>query len=140
MTKPRRPCLHPLLALALAAGSASALADGHHGGRDWEDGGHSYDQARRAAERGEILSLEAIYARTVARFPGRVLEAELEWEDRPDDHRDDHGDGDGHGQGDRHWVYELKVLEPGGRLRKDHLDAHTGAILELESEQGPEDD
>ncbi len=138
MTKPRRPRWLLILALALAAGSASTHEDGHRGdprdGRDWEDGGHSYDQARRAAERGEILSLEAIYARTAARFPGRVLEAELEWEDRPGGHQDDQRDGNGHGRGDRHWVYELKVLEPDGRLRKVHLDAHSGAILDDEED------
>jgi uncharacterized membrane protein YkoI len=100
------------LALLLAAGSAGAYA-GHH---DWADEDHSYDRARRARERGEILALDEIYARAVAAVPGRVLEAELEHE---------HG----------HWIYELKVLDAQGRLRELDLDARTGRLLDH-----PEDD
>ena len=110
------------LALLLAAGWGSAHGGGHHGDRDWEDADHSYDRARRASERGEILSLAEIYTRAAARFPGRVLEAELE----PQDH--------GHGQKHGHWVYELKILDPGGRLLKVYLDAHSGAILDHEED------
>lgn len=107
------------MALALGAGCGSAHEGGRHGDRDWEDADHSYDRARRASERGEILSLTEIYSRAAARFPGRVLEAELEFESDqgPEQNRGD-------------WVYELKILEPGGRLLKVHLDAHSGAFLD----------
>jgi len=111
------------LALALAAGPGSAHAGGRHGGRDWEDAGHSYDRARRASERGEILSLTEIYRRAATRFPGRVLEAELELESDQ-----------GPEQKPGHWVYELKILDPGGRLLEGHLDAHSGAILDQEED------
>jgi len=108
-----RPFL--VLAVALAAGWGSAQAGRPQGDRDWEDANHSYDRARRASERGEILSLAEIYTRAAARFPGRVLEAELESE---------------HGR----WVYELKILDRAGRLLKVHLDADSGAILEQEED------
>lgn len=110
-TRRIRPFL--VLAVALGLGWGSAQAGRQPGNRDWEDADHSYDRARRASERGEILSLTEIYARAAARSPGRVLEAELESE---------------HGR----WVYELKVLDPAGRLREVHLDARSGAILESE--------
>ncbi|MFN8994621.1 MAG: PepSY domain-containing protein, partial [Pseudomonadota bacterium] len=42
--------------------------------------------------------------------PGQVLEVELEQEDG-------------------RWIYEIKLLQPGGRLVKLELDAASGAIL-----------
>ena len=42
--------------------------------------------------------------------PGQVLEVELEQEDG-------------------RWVYEVKLLQAGGRLMKLELDAGTGAVL-----------
>ena len=116
---PRTACSILALGLTLTAGPGfghgGIHGDGRHGGPDWEDDGHSYDRARRASEQGEILSLAEIYHRAATRFPGRVLEAELESE---------HG----------HWVYELKILDPGGRLRKIDLDARTGEFLEREDD------
>lgn len=108
-------CLpHLVLGLTLAVAAGSACGDhpfgggkGHH---EWEDDDHSYDRARRASERGEILSLEEIYARVATQVPGRVLETELEHE---------HGG----------WVYELKILDPQGRLQDVSLDARTGLVL-----------
>jgi uncharacterized membrane protein YkoI len=109
--------LVPILALALMTsrgfGHEGNRGGWRHGVPDWEDEDHSYDRARRASAQGEILSLAEIYRRAAARFPGRVLEAELESE---------------HGR----WVYELKILDPGGRLRKIHLDAGTGEFLNPE--------
>jgi uncharacterized membrane protein YkoI len=120
--------LAPLLCLALAWLLASAPVsadrgggDDDHGRRDsapiggWSDQDHSYDRARRATERGEILPLEAIYARALARIPGRVLEAELE-------------------RKRGRWVYELKILDDQGRLFEVYLDASTGAILKQEGD------
>lgn len=111
---PRTACSILALGLALAAGRGLGHGDGR-GGPDWEDDGHSHDRARRASARGEILSLAEIYKRAAARFPGRVLEAELESE-----------------QGQ--WVYELKMLDPAGRLRKVDLDARTGEFLQREDD------
>lgn len=81
----------------------------------WTDEDRSYDRARRATERGEILPLETIYARALARIPGRVLEAELERKGGL-------------------WVYELKILDDRGRLFEVYLDASTGAILKHEGD------
>lgn len=114
----RTACSILALGLALAAGRGLGHGGAHgdgRGGLDWEDDGHSYDRARRASAQGEILSLAEIYKRAAARFPGRVVEAELESE-----------------QG--HWVYELKILDPDGRLRKVDLDARTGEFLQREDD------
>jgi len=111
-------------ALVLAAGVVGAddEPDPHDGyGQDtdqapyWADEDHSYDRARRASERGEILPLTEIYARVLKRFPGRVLEAELERE---------------RGR----WIYELKVLDPSGRLFEIYTDASTGEIIKHKAE------
>jgi len=120
--------LGPLLCLALAWTLAPAPTwadsdrgvddhDRHDASRhqDWTDEDHSYDRARRAAERGEILPLERIYERALARFPGRVLEAELERKRGL-------------------WVYELKILDDRGRLFEVYLDAGTGAVLKHEED------
>lgn len=112
------------LALAWALAPATLSADEGEGADDhdrrgsvpihgWTDEDHSYDRARRATERGEILPLETIYARALARIPGRVLEAELERKGGL-------------------WVYELKILDDRGRLFEVYLDASTGAILKHE--------
>ena len=77
---------------------------------DWEDEDRSHDRARRATEAGEILPLAQIYERARREIPGRVLEAELEGS---------------HGR----WIYELKILDPAGRLYELHLDAASGRIL-----------
>jgi len=82
-------------------------AEGHHA---LEDGGHSHDRARRAMESGEILHLAEILERIRPHAPGRILHTELEHE---------------HGQ----WVYELKLLDPQGRLYALDVDARDGAIL-----------
>lgn len=122
------PLLLPCLVLALSLVPLPAGADQGHGSRDrsqdrsqlaepadWDDEDHSYDRARRASERGEILPLSTIYERALARVPGRVLEAELERK---------------HGL----WVYELKILDAAGRLLEVYLDASTGALLDHEEE------
>ena len=104
--------LVPRLWLALAV-TLAPLPCGAH--TDWADEDSSHDRARRATERGEILPLTVIYERALASLPGRVLEAELE---RKHDL----------------WVYELKILDAGGRLFEVYMDASTGAILKQEED------
>lgn len=116
----RSSALIPCLALAVAFTALPAAADTGGGSddgdrRDWADEDHSHDRARRATERGEILPLTLIYERALARVPGRVLEAELERKRGL-------------------WVYELKILDVGGRLFEVYLDASTGVILKQEEE------
>ncbi len=60
---------------------------------------------------GEILPLPQILERVARRYPGQVLEVELER------------------KGDR-WIYELKVLQGDGRLIKMDIDARSGEFRE----------
>lgn len=70
-----------------------------------------HDQARQAMEAGQILPLQTVIQRLARERPGQLLEVELER------------------KGTR-WVYEIKLLEPNGRLVKLKLDARTGALLD----------
>jgi uncharacterized membrane protein YkoI len=115
--------LSAVLALVLVAGvllpsgvrSSNAGSGDWMRVNDWEDEGHSHDRARRASEAGEILTIAEIYERALQEHPGRVLEAELE----PSSGR---------------WIYELKILDPAGRLYELKLDAATGEILRRKEE------
>lgn len=89
-----------VLALALlAAGPAPA-------GDDRRD----HERARAAVQSGQVLPLGTLLQQLQRTHPGQVLEVELE--------RDS-----------GRWVYELKLLQPGGRLLKLELDAATGTVL-----------
>lgn len=89
-----------VLALALVLALPAAQAG--------EPGDH--DRARRALEAGEILPLKTVLERVGIDTPGQVMEVEMER---------------------RHarWVYEIKILRPGGRLVKLVVDASDGAII-----------
>ena len=104
---------HTRLIISLAMLLVTGWSAAHDHNRDWEDDDHSYDRARRANQRGEILDLAEIYTRAAAQVPGRVLEAELEKELG-------------------RWVYELKILDTRGRVRELKLDARTGKIVSEE--------
>ncbi len=77
---------------------------------DHGDHGHDrdHDRARRAVQAGEVLPLQEVLSRLARRQPGQVLEVELERESG-------------------RWVYEIKLLQPDGRLRKLQVDARNGA-------------
>ena len=68
------------------------------------------DRARAALQAGEILPLNTILTRLAQTQPGQVLEVELE-------------------RKDGRWLYEIKLLQPGGGLRKLELDARSGEVL-----------
>ncbi len=68
------------------------------------------DRARAAVQSGQVLPLSVVLARLERELPGQMLEVELEQEDG-------------------RWVYEVKLLQAGGRLMKLGLDAGTGAVL-----------
>ncbi|WP_334154451.1 PepSY domain-containing protein [Tepidimonas sp.] len=91
------------LATALLAALLGGLPWAAHADRD-------HDRARAALLAGQILPLPVILDRVRPEVPGDVLEVELEREDG-------------------RWVYELKLLQPGGRLRKVAVDAATGQVL-----------
>ena len=68
------------------------------------------DRARAAVQACKVLPLKTVLERLERYHPGQVLEVELE--------RDD----------DR-LIYEIKLLQPGGRLVKLELDAVSGEVL-----------
>lgn len=105
-------CLrHGLLAALLSAGLLVLPLGLHASERGRE---HDQDRARAALQAGEVAPLPVILARVAAAYPGDVLEVELERE---------------HGR----WVYELKLLQPGGGLLKLQVDAKSGIVLNQKS-------
>lgn len=90
------------LVLTLALGAPLARAD--------RASDHDHDRARAAVQAGQVLPLKALLERLEPDHPGQVLEVELE--------RD----------GGR-WVYEIKLLQAGGRLVKLEVDAVDGRVL-----------
>lgn len=73
-----------------------------------EPGDH--DRARRALEAGEVLPLTTVLEKVSLDTPGQVMEVEMER------------------RGAR-WVYEIKILRPGGALVKLVVDASDGTIV-----------
>ncbi|MBI5780862.1 MAG: PepSY domain-containing protein [Rhodocyclales bacterium] len=69
------------------------------------------DRARAAVLAGKVLPLKTLLERLEREHPGQVLEVELE-------------------QDDGRWIYEIKLLQPGGRLVKLEVDAASGAVLQ----------
>jgi len=69
-----------------------------------------HDRARKALEAGEILPLRTVLEKVDRETPGQVLEVELE-------------------RKNGRWIYEIKLLRPGGALVKLLVDARDGAII-----------
>jgi Peptidase propeptide and YPEB domain len=80
-------------------------------------GKDDHERARRAVLAGEVLPLPTVLERLQREQPGQVMEVELE-------------------QDDGRWVYEIKLLAPGGQLLKLKLDAQTAAVLRRKSDDG----
>jgi uncharacterized membrane protein YkoI len=72
------------------------------------------DRARAALQAGEIQPLTFILTRLAQTQPGQVLELELE-------------------RKNGRWLYEIKLLRPGGSLLKLEVDARTGEVLRQKS-------
>src|SRR5512134_1878411 len=77
------------------------------------DSARDHDQGRSAVERGEALPLTDILERVRPGLAGEVVGVSFERK------RD-------------RWVYELKVIETGGRLVKLYVDAASAEILKRE--------
>jgi uncharacterized membrane protein YkoI len=75
----------------------------------------THETARQAVERGELLPLSTILARVEKEFPGRVVEVELE-------------------RRGKRFVYEIEVLQDGGRVVEVKYDGRTGEQLSVELE------
>lgn len=70
-----------------------------------------HDRARQALEAGEILPLKTVLERVGREVPGQVMEVELE---RKHDR----------------WIYEIKLLRPGGSLVKLLVNASDATIID----------
>jgi uncharacterized membrane protein YkoI len=101
-----RPWQRAALIGAVALGLALTAA--------WAGGGHDHDhdRARAAVEAGEILPLPVLLEQLQRTHPGQVLALELE------------KDG-------MRWIYEIKLLQPDGRLVKLDVDARTAKVLQV---------
>lgn len=102
------------------AGLASVHAGGereheHSGQRDHQ---RDHDRARAALQAGEVLPLQKVLDQVQRSHPGEVLEVELEHEEG-------------------RWVYELKLLQTGGRLIRLDVDAKTAQVLRSRPRQLP---
>lgn len=91
-----------LTAFALVAAPGASASDKRH----------ELDALRRAVERGEVQPLASILESVRGKLPGEVTRIEAE-------------------QKKDRWIYELRVVDPSGRLIEVHVDAKTGDIIRL---------
>ncbi|MBH9579126.1 PepSY domain-containing protein [Inhella proteolytica] len=76
------------------------------------------ERVRAAVLAGEVLPLPQLLERLQRSHPGQVLEIELE-------------------RGDGRWIYEIKLLQAGGRLLKLEVEAKSGAVLKQRVRSAP---
>lgn len=86
---------------------------GLHGGAVASDKG-DHERALQAVQSGQVLPLAKVLSLLEREHPGQVLEVELENEQQQ-------------------WQYEIKLLQPDGRLMKLKLDARTGEVLKRQT-------
>ena len=79
-----------------------------------------HDRARKALEAGEVLPLRTILERVERDHPGQVVDVDLEKEHRGEIQR---------------WVYEIKLVRPGGALVKLKINARDGTLLSEKTRQ-----
>jgi len=96
---------------ALAAAPQLALADRR--GRGHDDDGEDQAAAARARAAGEIRPLIEIIEHVQSAHPGEIVAIELERESGM-------------------WIYEVKLVETGGRLVEVYVDARDKTILKIE--------
>ena len=94
-----------LVALAIGVAQPSHASDD----RD-------HERARQAVAAGELLPLGAVLAEVERQYPGQVMEVELERDDGL-------------------WIYEIKLLRPGGALLKLKVDGRSGSVLGSKSKK-----
>lgn len=76
----------------------------------------AHHRAKRLKDAGDILPLEKILEKAKRRYPGRVLETELE-------------------ERKGRFIYELEILDQDGVVQELRFDARTGKLLEMEEEK-----
>ncbi len=87
------------LMLALAAGPNAGLADES-----------DHEQARQALQAGKVLPLRSVLDIVERDYPGQVVKVEFE-------------------EDDGEFIYEIRLLQSGGRLVKLKIDARDGKVL-----------
>ena len=100
-----RKCLPAMFLLALTVAFPAASR---------ADDDDDHDQARAALERGEVKPLAEVLA--LLKLDGEIVSTEFEHDD------------------DR-WIYEIRLIDPSGRMVELHVDAATARILESETGQ-----
>jgi len=95
------------IACLVAASVAAASLAGEEGWREQES---AYEAARAAVQRGEALPLQQVMAHLHRIAPGKIVATHYEYEFE-------------------RWVYEFKIVDAEGQLRKVHLDARTGELV-----------
>jgi uncharacterized membrane protein YkoI len=98
--------------MILGVASALSVTRGH---ADDDEKQQEHDAIREALQRGEALPLARILAIAQQAVPGDVIAVELERKREV-------------------FVYEIKILTDGGRVREVTLDARTGAVLTIEDD------
>lgn len=101
-----------LLLLAMLAAVVPAQADRKGRNRDDHD---RKDRVYEMRQKGEVRPLAEILAKARAEYPGKVLDMEFE---------DDDGSA----------VYEIYILQSGGRVLEVKYDARTGAKISAEED------
>lgn len=99
-----------LAAIAMLATIATTGMADSKGEREHQRDKRDYETARELMLSADILPLEEIISRARAVHPGRVLETELER------------------KGDT-YIYELEILDQGGRVWEMKYDASTGTLI-----------
>ena len=97
-------------ALAWLVVGVAVLAASGAWAKDDKGREHDHDRVRDAVRAGEVMPLDALRERLRRDHAGELLELELERE---------------HGR----WIYEVKLLQPGGRIVKLEVDARSGEVL-----------
>lgn len=81
----------------------------------WGDDNHSFDQARRALGRGDVMPLTTVIKHLRQHSKGDIVATEYEYEfDR--------------------WVYEFKIIDDNGYMSRIHLDARDGSLVQISEE------
>lgn len=96
-----------IAALSLVMTSSVSADD-----RTWHEQHSAYEQAREAVRLGRALPLNEVRQHLQRVAPGRIVATHYEFEFE-------------------RWVYEFKILDPQGRLRKVHLDARSGELVKM---------
>jgi uncharacterized membrane protein YkoI len=107
--------LATVLVWALIAGAPMALA--------WADDDEE-EAAEAALARGDARPVHELLQQVRSKFAGSVLKVELEHED----------------VGDAPWVYEVKLLTPGGDVLEVAYDAATLELIGLEGRYREDED